>query len=606
MDEFKYDVFISYSRKDYIDEQKNIVIPGNEISKILQALTDAGISYWIDTEGIERGNDFPEVISSSIASSSILLFISSKNSIKSKWVTKEVAFADNRNKYIIPVRLDNTPYNNRLALRIADLDYIDYFKNPEEAIITLIKSINKFKDKLKDKIEQLQRIAIIENSCNVHIEKEASLEADKQKLLHEIDSIQDKNKQVELQKKICSTNPSENSSFLQKVKEVEKENASLKSTCEHLSSKINNKVIENDKLNKDIIKKNKRIYQLLSFLAILTILFALGLFYILSKPSKPKTIETKPEKPMLVFAGGGSVYNYILNHPVDSKKIDLRNYDTAIYINQPSGDAWTLLTEEAMSEKKQFCSICLSAEVIDTTHLVEKYAAFSKKARIIELLIGHDPLMVYTNKELSQAIFGNAKTIDLERLCKVINDSIKYNFRLFSTSRESGTSLSYQHYFSKIKNAPQLDYLFDKGHCFRFYEDVSSDYLHSLYNVVPRNKKHFLILGSKYYKPTNEEVVGTYDSINIIDKKYALQKPIYIYFIARENNGEFTINNRIIDFLRKINVTQYIDKGHWNSICQGKIISHGELIISINDTTSKLYKEEQQRLSYLKSSFSNK
>ncbi len=31
--EYKYDVFISYSRKDYVDEQKN-VIPDNVISKI--------------------------------------------------------------------------------------------------------------------------------------------------------------------------------------------------------------------------------------------------------------------------------------------------------------------------------------------------------------------------------------------------------------------------------------------------------------------------------------------------------------------------------------------------------------------------------------------
>ena len=42
MEQIKYDVFISYSRKDYVDEQNN-VIPGNEVSKIKEALTKAGI-----------------------------------------------------------------------------------------------------------------------------------------------------------------------------------------------------------------------------------------------------------------------------------------------------------------------------------------------------------------------------------------------------------------------------------------------------------------------------------------------------------------------------------------------------------------------------------
>ena len=43
MEQTKYDVFISYSRKDYVDEQKNL-IPGNEVSKIKDALTKAEIS----------------------------------------------------------------------------------------------------------------------------------------------------------------------------------------------------------------------------------------------------------------------------------------------------------------------------------------------------------------------------------------------------------------------------------------------------------------------------------------------------------------------------------------------------------------------------------
>ena len=41
MEQAKYDVFISYSRDDYFDEY-GVVISGNEVSKIKDALADAG------------------------------------------------------------------------------------------------------------------------------------------------------------------------------------------------------------------------------------------------------------------------------------------------------------------------------------------------------------------------------------------------------------------------------------------------------------------------------------------------------------------------------------------------------------------------------------
>jgi hypothetical protein len=38
MGQTEYDVFISYSRHDYMDDQESI-IPNNEVSKIMEALT---------------------------------------------------------------------------------------------------------------------------------------------------------------------------------------------------------------------------------------------------------------------------------------------------------------------------------------------------------------------------------------------------------------------------------------------------------------------------------------------------------------------------------------------------------------------------------------
>lgn len=136
----KYDVFISYSRKDYVDEQKR-VIPGNEVSKIKEALTSAGITFWFDEEGIYSGDNFVDNIVTNIESSKIFVYLSTAHSNTSSWTTKEIACADEFGKRIIPVRIDKTPYNKKVMFRIADLSYIDYADNPEKGRQELIRSI---------------------------------------------------------------------------------------------------------------------------------------------------------------------------------------------------------------------------------------------------------------------------------------------------------------------------------------------------------------------------------------------------------------------------------------------------------------------------------
>ena len=136
----KHDVFISYSSKDYVDEQKN-VIPGNEVSKIKDALSKAGITYWFDEEGIYSGQNFVEKIVTNIEDAKIFLFLSTANANKSPWTCKEIASADELEKHIIPVRIDASPYNRKVLFRIADLNYIEYYTNPEKGMNDLINSI---------------------------------------------------------------------------------------------------------------------------------------------------------------------------------------------------------------------------------------------------------------------------------------------------------------------------------------------------------------------------------------------------------------------------------------------------------------------------------
>lgn len=153
MKQAKYDVFISYSRKDYVDELDN-VIEGNCVSKIKNALSKAGITYWFDEDGIYSGDKFTEKIIENIKASHVFLFLSTRNSCSSHFTSKEIACADELGKYIIPVRIDHTPYNEKILFRIADLSYVDYWKNPQKGIEAVIKSIKTYLSELKDLEEQ--------------------------------------------------------------------------------------------------------------------------------------------------------------------------------------------------------------------------------------------------------------------------------------------------------------------------------------------------------------------------------------------------------------------------------------------------------------------
>lgn len=155
MEQTNYDVFISYSRKDYVDENEN-VIPGNEVSKIMKKLTDAGITYWIDKEGLYSGEKFTEALPKIIKSASIFVYLSTANANKSKYTSKEIAIADEYGKYIIPVRIDMTPYSDKVLFRIADISYIKYAVNPTKGREDLVKSIKAFLKKKKEELLQKQ------------------------------------------------------------------------------------------------------------------------------------------------------------------------------------------------------------------------------------------------------------------------------------------------------------------------------------------------------------------------------------------------------------------------------------------------------------------
>lgn len=112
----KYDLFISYSRKDF-----------NEVSSILETIKTAipNLSYWFDIDGIESGDEFEDKIISAIDNSSYVLFALSENSIQSQWTKDEVMYAKNTDKKVIPVLLKGAQMKGWFLFKFGRIDCID-------------------------------------------------------------------------------------------------------------------------------------------------------------------------------------------------------------------------------------------------------------------------------------------------------------------------------------------------------------------------------------------------------------------------------------------------------------------------------------------------
>ena len=113
----KYDIFISYSRKD-----------SAVVQSVVDRLKAEGYTCWMDVNGIESGDAFKRVLVQAIKESKLVLFFSSANSNSTEWTVKEINIAVGLKKPIIPVRLDDAPYDDSILFDLSGLDYIPYQK----------------------------------------------------------------------------------------------------------------------------------------------------------------------------------------------------------------------------------------------------------------------------------------------------------------------------------------------------------------------------------------------------------------------------------------------------------------------------------------------
>lgn len=121
-----YDVFISYSRKDTATADR-----------ICEALDRAGITYFIDRQGIAGGMEFPTVLAKAIRESELFLFLASENSYVSKFTINEITYAFNKKERnrIYPYIIDNSKLPDVMEFVFAGINWRTKREHPIESVL---------------------------------------------------------------------------------------------------------------------------------------------------------------------------------------------------------------------------------------------------------------------------------------------------------------------------------------------------------------------------------------------------------------------------------------------------------------------------------------
>lgn len=133
-----YDIFISYSRRDL-----------NQVKSFVDMLHQRipTLRIWMDLENIEAADEFDEKIIKAIDASSYVLFAMSShsNSVEkgsSIWTKKELTYAKNTGKKVIPIILPGAELNSWFLFEFGRVDCIDILDNRQ--VEKLYKNLSKW------------------------------------------------------------------------------------------------------------------------------------------------------------------------------------------------------------------------------------------------------------------------------------------------------------------------------------------------------------------------------------------------------------------------------------------------------------------------------
>jgi hypothetical protein len=110
------DVFLSYAHKD------------NHYRKQVQkALEKRGLSVWVDDRGISPGVSWQEAVQEAIDSACVVVVILSPDAKESRYVNRELNYADNQKKRIFPI-LARGSSKNAVPFIVSGIQFINMGK----------------------------------------------------------------------------------------------------------------------------------------------------------------------------------------------------------------------------------------------------------------------------------------------------------------------------------------------------------------------------------------------------------------------------------------------------------------------------------------------
>jgi predicted ATPase len=115
------DVFVSYARKDR-----------DQVQPWVQQLHEAGVSLWIDERDIDAAHLWTEEIIEAIHSCTVLLLMLSPASAASEHVVREVTFALEQHKRLLPLVLEPVALPSNLQYPLTGLQQIELFHGDQE------------------------------------------------------------------------------------------------------------------------------------------------------------------------------------------------------------------------------------------------------------------------------------------------------------------------------------------------------------------------------------------------------------------------------------------------------------------------------------------
>ena len=156
--DYKYDVYISYSRKD-----RDVALG------ICEDLKSIGCTVWMDIDGIQTGQLFADMIIRAIESSQVILYLASENSNKSQWVNREILYALENKKKVIPIKLDDSTYPASLGFLLGQISWVDFRR--AGARKDLLRSTVYLLGKESDSIDKRSddSISILVNGYNIEL-----------------------------------------------------------------------------------------------------------------------------------------------------------------------------------------------------------------------------------------------------------------------------------------------------------------------------------------------------------------------------------------------------------------------------------------------------